>query len=123
MNDLTKFLFNRRVVVFDMDGVICNEGRGNVSSRELMPEVLDTFKNLHAQGWLIDIHTSRRSEEWFWETIGWLQQHKLAPYVRRVLFDKPYASVYIDDKGTQSIAMLKRMVELVEKEISNVFDE
>ena len=91
---------DKPVLVLDMDGVICEEterwddfaGRSMI---EGVPELLETLSEKYS----IVLMTARVGREAFWATVRWLQIHLIDGYFDEVIFNKPIAQHYVDDKG------------------------
>ncbi len=93
----------KKRIVVDLDGVICNEGSYlEYSHRVVLSNVKERLKKL-SEEYTIVVWTSRVGEESFWETISWLKQHGLDAYISCVLFDKPRAEYYVDDRSVVSL--------------------
>ena len=103
-------------IVFDLDGVICEEvDRGNfieeITTGNLklakqhyaeqykkatpIKEAIRLIQELHAKGHMIIIHTSRWSDD---EeiTLNWLKENEV-PF-NKLVMDKPWGHYYVDDK-------------------------
>ncbi len=88
------------VLVLDMDGVICKvtECWDDFAERTMIdgvPELLETLSKKYS----IVLHTARIGREAFWVTVWWLLDNGLAGYFDEVIFNKPIAFRYVDDKG------------------------
>ena len=88
------------VLVLDMDGVICNETDrwDDFDSRVMLegvPEMLETLSKKYS----IVLMTARVGREAFWATVRWLQIYLIDVYFDEVIFNKPIAEHYVDDKG------------------------
>jgi capsule biosynthesis phosphatase len=96
----------------DLDGTICftrKEGQ-SYSDVEPIPGAIPFLKNLKSQGHYIIIHTARNMVT-YQDSLGkiianqapvvieWLKKYEI-PY-DELLFGKPYADYYIDDKSVE----------------------
>ncbi len=84
----------------DIDGTICATPDGNYPAAEPIPDMVLRIRELHAEGHEIILHTARGTETGTdWRV---LTEHQMAewgvPY-SRLIFGKPYADVYVDDKA------------------------
>ncbi len=88
------------VLVLDMDGVICNEtDRWDDFAERTMIEGVPEMLAALAVKYSIVLQTARTGREVFWVTVRWLQEHGIAHYFDEVIFNKPFAQHYVDDKG------------------------
>lgn len=110
----------RKVLVIDLDGTICEQTSGGTAYRDAKPVdvVIDRLRVLRRAGWKIVIHTARGMRSWIAqtpeETYGqmtrdWLLRHRV-PY-DELVFGKPAGDLYVDDKGASIAEFLAREVD------------
>ncbi len=99
-------------ICIDIDGTICELRQPNQSYQDVEPIVgaADKINFLKKQGHYIILHTARHMKTCnanLGQVIA-LQGHTLIEWLKKhnfeydeLLFGKPYADVYIDDKGMQ----------------------
>jgi len=106
-------------VMVDLDGVICATRKGMIGSIVEManaPPILENIEKLRIlkdKGYEIIIYTSRASRAFDSKvpseedtTIGWLKKWNV-PY-DGIVFDKPWADYYIDDRNTNLEELCER---------------
>lgn len=99
---------------FDLDGTICESKSPEQSYADVkpLPDAVETLKKLKAQGHYIIILTARNMATYDNNVgkvianqapivIDWLRKYEI-PY-DELLFGKPNADFFIDDKGVQFI--------------------
>lgn len=92
------------VVCFDLDGTISEEGY----DKQPIQEMVEVMKKLKNRGIRVVIYTSRHDKK---RTVEWLERHRI-PH-DKIVFGKPAADIYVDDKGVKPKDFLK-MSELEE---------
>lgn len=107
MIDLKKFPY--RKIVVDIDGTLCEDTKGlNYDDAPPKRDVITWVNELHAAGIYVIIFTARGMhscngdvemiEQRFRHiTTRWLERHGVM--FDRLVFGKPSADVYLDDKG------------------------
>ena len=106
-------------VAFDFDGVIATqeEWRGHDNIGHPIPQTLEVIKRLHHNGHKITIHTTRTNPIPFGPSgmvdpvaksgdakqilIQWLREQGVLDCIDHIAEHKPYADVYIDDRGVR----------------------
>lgn len=102
----------RKTLVIDMDGTICTQvEREDYEKAEPRLEVIRKVNQLWMDGWDVIVFTARGmtslrgdvgaiEQKYRKMTEEWLDNHRVC--YTKVIFGKPSADVYVDDKG-QSI--------------------
>lgn len=88
------------IYCFDIDGTLCTNTEGRYELAEPYPQVIARVNELHAAGHRIVLYTARGSTT----GIDWREftQQQLAGWDVRfhaLVFGKPQADVYVDDRG------------------------
>jgi uncharacterized HAD superfamily protein len=85
-------------VAVDIDGVLCEETGtfGDYAYRKPMKAGLDLVRELNRQGHTVVLYTARWAEDAA-VTQNWLDSYKVQ--YERVVYDKPLANVYVDDRA------------------------
>ena len=91
------------IYIFDIDGTICNNTNGEYKEAISFPERINKINELYSEGHYIIFFTARgffTKKDWKELTeqqlSGWgVKYHKL-------IFGKPNADFYIDDKGVNA---------------------
>lgn len=98
--------------VFDLDGTICSqESYGMYHMARPINRMIKRMRQLHADGHTVVIFTARGMETWKGDVVAiekdlrkltedWLLKWNV-PY-DQLIFGKPSADVYVDDKGIQA---------------------
>lgn len=98
------------IYVFDLDGTLCSQTlTGDYRKAEPYWDRIDAVNRLHAEGHTIVIDSARGSVtgvDWHTRTIRQLGSWKLR-YDRLITGVKPFANVYVDDKGTNAEEFFK----------------
>ena len=101
---------NKNIIAIDFDGVIHKSSKGfhdGTIYDDPIEDSLNSMKEIHKQGFEIIIYTckahperplitGKNGVELIWD---WLEKHKVKNIVSDVVWGKPWALVYIDDKG------------------------
>lgn len=85
---------------FDLDGTLCTNTDGCYDQAEPFPEVIEEVNRLRALGHHIIVFTARGSGtgiDWTNTTKKQLQQWSVS--YDKLMFGKPAADVYVDDKA------------------------
>lgn len=85
---------------FDLDGTLCSDTRGNYADAQPFPEMIAQVNRLKREGHNVLVFTARGSGtgmDWTAVTSAQLDQWGVAH--DRLIFGKPAADVYIDDKA------------------------
>jgi len=102
------------IYCFDLDDTICrprhsaNNSHEKYAQAEPNPEIIERIQVIHKSGHTVIIHTARRMLTHKGDlakiekdvgdiTRSWLARHRV-PY-DQLIFGKPYADYYIDDKA------------------------
>lgn len=91
-----------RVYCFDIDGTLCTNTNGAYQDAEPMMERIQKVNQLFEEGHKIVLFTARGSTtgiDWFDVTRD--QMNKWGVMYHELILGKPYADVYIDDKGVK----------------------
>ena len=84
----------------DIDGTICTNTDGNYEEAIPYKERIDLINNLHSEGNKITFFTARGTTTGInWRTLTEKQLHKWGVNYDELLFGKPEADKYIDDKA------------------------
>ena len=98
-----------RRLVMDLDGTICSSmGFDDYSKVKPVPSIIGKVNELYEKGWHVTIHTARGMNTYKGDvqavetalrsiTEYWLEKHGVK--YDALLFGKPQADVYVDDKG------------------------
>jgi len=88
------------VLCFDLDGTICTQRHLDYQKAKPIPEVIAKINQLHQKGHEIIIYTARGSETKFnWGDVTRKQLRNWGVHYDRLLFGKPNADYYVDDRG------------------------
>ena len=86
-------------VYFDLDGTLAVNGwPDHIPIGDPIPKSIELLRYYHDQGYVISIFTVRPSDHKanIWD---WLRLHDLAHLIYRVICDKPYYGLLIDDRS------------------------
>lgn len=89
-------------ICFDFDNTISEEGY----DKEPIWAIIKSMKKLTKKGVKIIIYTSRHDKK---KTLKWLKRYKV-PY-NKLLFGKPLADIYVDDRAVKPTEFLRLMEE------------
>ena len=86
---------------FDIDGTICSvTDNQQYQKAEPYQDRIDRINNLYDQGHTIKFHTARgQTSGKSFQELTLLQLEKWGAKYHSVIFGKPSADVYVDDKG------------------------
>jgi hypothetical protein len=85
---------------FDIDGTICTMTDGRYDEAEPHPEIIRQINRLYETGNRIVFHTARGSETHIdWKSVTERQLKDWNVKYHDLVFGKPAADVYVDDKG------------------------
>jgi hydroxymethylpyrimidine pyrophosphatase-like HAD family hydrolase len=91
------------VYCFDIDGTICTNTDGDYENALPYREVIEKINRLYSDGHSISLYTARGSTthiDWYDFTKRQLKEWGVKYH--ELIMGKPYADLYIDDKGMQS---------------------
>lgn len=91
------------IYCFDIDGTICTNTDGDYEHATPFKEVVGKINRLYDSGHKIIFYTGRGSTtgiDWYDVTRKQLKKWKVKYH--ELIMGKPYADLYIDDKGIQS---------------------
>lgn len=96
----------RNVVAFDFDGTVNSYSSGWTGIGDLpdppVKGIDELFRKLRNAGMVIVIYSCRAHElAGYKAIISWLTRWKLIGYVERVVYTKPIAFCYVDDRALQ----------------------
>jgi len=102
---------SKEIICIDIDGVIAGIGLTFLTGYEYCPEMLGAKKAIDKirKKYLVYLHTGRHIDHAM-ATIAWLKEHKIK--YDHIQFGKPFAKVYIDDKGMRFESWKQIMTEL-----------
>jgi len=106
----TQNVKNNDTIAIDFDGVIHRNSKGfhdGTIYDEPIEKSLESIKYLYQKGYEIVIYScklnpdrplinGKTGEELMWE---WLEKHGFKEYISNVSWGKPWATLYVDDKG------------------------
>ena len=98
------------VYCFDIDGTICTNTDGDYEQAMPFEDVIDKINQLYNAGHRIILYTARgytTGIDWFDMTGKQLEVWKVRYH--QLTMGKPYADLYIDDKGVQSKEFFKNL--------------
>ena len=85
---------------FDIDGTLCTNTEGKYETAEPFAERIQKVNALYAEGHTIVLFTARGSTTGVdWRDLTVEQMEKWEVCYHTLLLGKPYADVFIDDKG------------------------
>jgi len=84
----------------DIDGTICTNTNGNYEKAEPFPGRIEQINQLHKEGNTIILFTARGTSSGVdWEEVTKIQLNKWGLFYDELLFGKPEADIFIDDKA------------------------
>lgn len=87
------------VYCFDIDGTLCTNTNGDYERAEPYPEVIAQINALYEESHQIKLYTARGSTTGLdWRELTEKQLRSWGVKYHELLFGKPYADVYVDDK-------------------------
>ena len=95
-----------KVIAFDFDGTVSSfasgwKGSGNIPDPPV-PGIRELFQKLRNAGMTIVIFSCRAAKiEGYRAIVSWLTRWKLIEYVESVVYTKPVARCYVDDRALQ----------------------
>ena len=110
-NYKNKFQHNESLVIaIDFDGVVHNHDKGYHDGTiygNPIKGALESIKYLKNKGYLIKIYTCKshpdrplvNGKTGTQLVLEWFEKNKMETYIEEVVWGKPHALVYIDDKG------------------------
>ena len=93
-----------KVIAFDFDGTVSSfasgwKGSGNIPDPPV-PGIRELFQKLRNAGMTIVIFSCRAAKiEGYRAIVSWLTRWKLIEYVESVVYTKPVARCYVDDRA------------------------
>ena len=88
------------IYCFDIDGTICNDTKGKYAEAISIPERIDRINQLHYEGNIIIFFTARGGTTGInWSELTKQQLKKWGAKYHKLIFGKPDADVFIDDKS------------------------
>ena len=89
------------IYCFDIDGTLCNDTHGDYPKATPHPEVISKLNELYDGGHTIILHTARGATTGIdWHELTENQLRSWGVKYHKLLFGKPSADVYVDDKAT-----------------------
>jgi len=99
------------VYCFDIDGTICTNTDGDYEHALPFKEIIEKVNHLYGQGHKIIFFTARGSTtDINWRDFTEKQLKGWQVDYHELVMDKPYADVFIDDKGMQPAEFLSKEV-------------
>ena len=84
----------------DIDGTICTNTNGNYEKAEPFPDRIEQINQLRKEGNKIILFTARGTSSGIdWEEVTKTQLNKWGLFYDELLFGKPEADIFIDDKA------------------------
>ena len=84
----------------DIDGTICTNTNGNYEKAEPFPDRIEQINQLHKEGHTIILFTARGTSSGVdWEEVTKKQLNEWGLFYDELLFGKPEADIFIDDKA------------------------
>ena len=88
------------IYCFDIDGTLCSNTWGDYEQAEPFPEIIVQINALYEAGHEIILFTARGTVTGIdWRELTEGQLHSWGVKYHKLLFGKPYADIYVDDKG------------------------
>ena len=84
----------------DLDGTLCTQRQGDYENAEPLWDTIAWVRACHGEGDEITIFTARGTETGTnWEAVTKSQLARWGVPYRRLMFGKPSADVYVDDRA------------------------
>ena len=98
-----------KVIAIDIDGTVCTV---EIDYRDckLMPGCIEAFAKIRQKGYKIYLHTGRHINN-FDTTVNWLKENGVEYDL--IIFGKPPAKYYIDDRAVRFESWKKTMEKIV----------
>lgn len=88
----------------DIDGTICTNTDGKYDLAEPLPLAIDRVNSLYNDGHYIFFYTARGTTTGIdWSEMTQLQLQKWGVKYHKIIFGKPDADIFIDDKAISAI--------------------
>ena len=100
--------FEDKVIVVDLDGTVCTIEE-DYSRCQPMPGSIDALRTIRQKGYKVYIYTGRHINH-FELTTRWLERNGVE--YDHIVFGKPPAKYYVDDKGIQFTTWSKTLEKL-----------
>ncbi|OGT42150.1 MAG: hypothetical protein A3F13_04955 [Gammaproteobacteria bacterium RIFCSPHIGHO2_12_FULL_40_19] len=98
----------KKTYCFDIDGVVCSNTEGEYQNAIPDNSVILKINKLYHEGHKIILFTARGSVTGIdWKEITKKQMHDWQVNYHELLFGKPFADIYIDDKAINSLDWIK----------------
>jgi len=94
---------------FDIDGTICTDTNGDYEKAVPYKDRIDRINKLYYEGHTIILFTGRGNTtgiDWGMVTKQQLKEWRVAYH--QLIFGKPYAEIYIDNKGVNADVFFRR---------------
>ena len=98
-----------RTLCIDIDQTLCISSAQDYAEAEPISGAREAINQLRQDGWLIVLHTGRHFNHWQ-VTIDWLTKYGFK--YDQIVFGKPPARFYIDDRDLQSKAAFNALYDL-----------
>jgi hypothetical protein len=94
---------------FDIDGTVCTITDGRYDEAKPYPEIIGEINRLYDAGHRIVFHTARGSQTRIdWQSVTERQLKDWNVKYHELVFGKPSADLYIDDKGINVHRWIKK---------------
>jgi ribonucleotide monophosphatase NagD (HAD superfamily) len=95
------------IYCFDIDGTLCSNTVGEYERAVPFPQAIDRVNRLHDEGHRIILFTARGTTTGIdWREVTERQMAEWGVHYDELIFGKPQADVYIDDRGLSSVEWL-----------------
>lgn len=91
---------DKKVYCFDIDGTLCTNTEGDYQKAQPLYDRIEKLNALYDQGCKIVLFTARGSTTKIdWSEVTKAQMNAWGVKYHELLFGKPYADIFIDDKA------------------------
>lgn len=98
----------KKTYCFDIDGVLCTETGADHQNAAPNPSAILKVNKLHQEGHKIILFTARGSTTGIdWSDITKEQMNEWGVLYHELIFGKPFADIYIDDKAINSVDWMR----------------
>ena len=101
-----------RTLCIDLDHTLCVSEPGAYERAQPADGAADSIRRLRSAGWIVVIYTARHFNHWR-TTVDWLARHGFV--YDQIVFGKPPARFYIDDRAIPDDGDWPALVERLER--------